>query len=93
MERSLLNNGKDCRKAKQTNYWALDPIGALEKISLTTEHSHDIQNSLVLFCFTCWQLKLSGNFKKNVIKEVNWVGGPLLMTHPVLHADFMLWIF
>ena len=79
----ILNNEKNYRKANQTNYWPLDLKWTLEKISLTTEHSHDIQNSLVLFGFTCWQLKVSGNLKKNVIKEANWVGGPLLMSHPV----------
>ena len=28
-------------------------------------------------------MKVSRNLKKNVMKEANWVGGPLLMTHPV----------
>ena len=65
------------------NYWALDPKWTLDNISLTTEHSNDILNSYGLFGFTCWQLKISANLKKNVIKEANWVGGPLLMSHPI----------
>ena len=70
-------------KVNKCNYWSLDPKWTLNNISLTTEHSHDKANNLVLFVFTSWQLKISRNLKKNVIKETNWVGGLLLMTHPV----------
>ena len=75
--------GKILGKLSKCHYWALDSKWTLDNIGLATEHSNDILNSLVSFSFTCWQLKISRNLQKNVIKEANWVGGPLLMTHPV----------
>ena len=51
-------------KLNKCNHWALDPKSTLNNISLTTEHSHDIPNNLLLFVFTSWQLKILRNLKK-----------------------------
>ena len=66
---------KNTGKLNKCNYWALDPKWTLDNISLTTEHSLDILESLVLFSFTCLKMKFSRNLKKDVIKEANWVRG------------------
>ena len=76
----LLNNGKNIEKLNKCYYWALDPLWILDDTILTTEHSNDIPNSLVLFGFTCWLLKISWYFKKNVIKEANWIVGSITYT-------------
>ena len=65
---------KNTGKLNKCNYWALDPKWTLDNISLTTEHSLDILESLVLFSFTCLKMKFSRNLKKDEIKEANWVG-------------------
>ena len=55
-------------------------------VSLTTKDSYDVPKSLVLFSFTCWQLKISKNLKKNVTEETNWVGrGSLFLTPCTLY--------
>ena len=60
---------KNTGKLKKCNYWALDPKWTLDNISLTTEYSNDILNSVALFSFTCWQLKISRNPKNNKKKR------------------------
>ena len=72
------------RKRNKCNYWALHPKYTLGNISLTTDHSNYILNSLVLFSFICWELKNSRNLKKNVIKEANWVGGAITYDSPCI---------
>ena len=57
--------------------WDLDPRRTLNNISLTAKDSYDLTKNLVLFGFTCWQLKISRGLKKNVIKEAYWVGGSI----------------
>ena len=90
MDRSLLNNGKNHRKAKKCNHWALDPKWTCNNMSLTTEHLHNIPKNLVLIDFTCWQLKISRNQKKNVLGEAYWVGGPFFCWHPVNISNYMM---
>ena len=61
----------------------------LDNISLTTEHSNDILNSLVLFSLTCWELKR--NLKKNVIKDGNCVGGSITYDSPCKSSSVIWW--
>ena len=52
-------------KLNKSNHWAFDPKWILNNIRLTTEHSYNVQNNLVLLGFTCLQIKISRNLKKS----------------------------
>ena len=57
-------------------------IKAKEMLLLTTEYSYDTPNKLFLFGFTCCQVKISRNLKKNVLEEAYWVGVAILLFTP-----------